>query len=930
MEDVGESAQAVSTRPLPSGTVTFLFSDIEGSTQRWETHRQKMQEALQRHDTRLREQIELHGGAVFKTVGDAFYAVFTTAADAIAAALDAQRALVREDWSAVEGLRVRMAIHTGATDERGGDYFGSTVNRVARLLAIGHGGQIIVSGVTADLVQGQMPSQTTLHDLGAHRLKDLAYPEQVYQVLAPDLPREFPPLRSLGTLPNNLPLQLTSFVGRDEELAEIEDLLSKSRLVTIVGSGGVGKSRTSLQVAADRLDAYPDGVWFVELASITDPELIATSLATALGVSVAPTQRPIDAVLAELTDRTALLIFDNCEHLVAHAATVIDTILRHCPHVTILASSREGLGIAGESVYRMPSLRVPGVEEPVTAASALQYGAMALFTERAAAVSNFTITDANATIVADVCRRLDGIALAIELAAPRLKVLSVDELDKRLSDRFRILTGGSRNALPRQQTLRALIDWSYDLLDDSEKTLFRRIGVFVDGFTLEAMTAVCADERIEAWDAVDLLQSLVEKSLVVAEIGDAEQRYRLLESTRQYALERLARSGENELFSRQHAAYFLHLAQRSEADYPTRANAEWRATYQPELGNFRTAIDWALSDRGDVEMAALLVGALTRLWRETSLDPEGLRACEAVLQNLAERSDSEIAAPVWLGTATLLANLYLMTRRLDAAQRALRLYETIGDDLRIADSLREFGDTLRQLGRAEEALGPLTRSLELSRRHGDRYRIAVALGRLALPYFYLGDVDAARTAVEEARRIFQSQGRDRNVIVLSLNLGEIEASDNNFERAVEIARDALSQTSATRFVAERSTLLSNLSGYLLALGRLAEATAVIRESITATRERQETILLAVSLQRASYIGLTRAENAHDAVRVLAYVDATFEALGSIREPLEQREYDRLKTLLRELISDDEMESLTLAGRSMEENEAIATALALLD
>ncbi|HZZ65501.1 MAG TPA: adenylate/guanylate cyclase domain-containing protein, partial [Candidatus Baltobacteraceae bacterium] len=456
--------QATAPPRLPSGTVTFVFSDIEGSTQRWETHRLAMQEAVQRHDVLMREAIEQRGGAVFKTVGDAFYAVFATAADAIAAALSAQRSLQAEDWSAIDGLRVRTSIHTGVADERGGDYFGSTVNRVARLLAIAHGGQIIVSGVTADLVQGQMPSQTTLHDLGAHRLKDLAYPEQVYQVLAPDLQRDFPPLRSLGALPNNLPLQLTSFVGRDEELAEIQELLSKTRLVTIVGSGGVGKSRTSLQVAADRLDAYPGGVWFVELAPLTDAELIATTVSTVLGVSVAPTQRPIDAVLIELRERTALLIFDNCEHLVAQTAAIVDAILHHCPHVTILTSSREGLGIAGESVYRMPSLRVPVAGDGITAASALQYGAVALFAERAAAVSNFFLTDGNAAIVADVCRRLDGIALAIELAAPRLKVFSVDELDKRLSDRFRILTGGNRSALPRQQTLRALIDWSYDLL----------------------------------------------------------------------------------------------------------------------------------------------------------------------------------------------------------------------------------------------------------------------------------------------------------------------------------------------------------------------------------------------------------------------------------------------------------------------------------
>lgn len=926
---MSEPLQATAAPRLPSGTVTFLFSDIEGSAQRWETHRVAMQEALQRHDALMRAAIERRNGAVFKTVGDAFYAVFTTAADAIAASVEAQRALQAEDWSAIGGMRVRISIHTGAADERGGDYFGATVNRVARLLAIAHGGQIIVSGVTADLVQGQMPSQTTLHDLGAHRLKDLAYPEQVYQVLAPDLQREFPPLRSLGALPNNLPLQLSSFVGRDEELAEIQGLLSKARLVTIVGSGGVGKSRTSLQVAADRLDAYPDGVWFVELAPLTDPELIATTVATVLGASVAPTQRPIDAVLIELRERTALLIFDNCEHLVAQTAEVVDAILHHCSHVTILASSREGLGIAGESVYRMPSLRVPIAGEAITAASANGYGAVALFAERAAAVSNFSLTDANAAIVADVCRRLDGIALAIELAAPRLKVFSVDELDKRLSDRFRILTGGSRSALPRQQTLRALIDWSYDLLSDNEKALFRRLGIFVGGFTLEAMTAVCVDERIEAWDAVDLLQSLVEKSLVVAEIGDAEQRYRLLESTRQYALDRLTREGENDVFGRRHAVYYLELARRCDSDFVTNAYYGWRATYEPELDNFRAAFEWAVGERGDVEIAAQFVGALARLWREVSVEREGLRACETVISILGPSAESEIAAPLWLGLATLCGNLFLKTRRLDAAQRALRLYEAIGDEIRTADSLLQVGDTLRQLNRAQDALEPLGRALDLARRRGDRYRTADALGRLSLPQYYLGNIETARATAEEARRILQSLGRDRAVLVLTLNLAELEASNGHFENALDLGQQALSQTSATSFGAERSTLLANLSGYLLALQRKDEAIAFIRESMVASRERQEAILFSVSLQRAALIACGQGQDS-EAARLIGFVDGTFEAQGSMREPVEQGEYERLTAALRERLGEDQAKALSAAGRSLSQNEVLTLASSVLD
>lgn len=926
---VKDRVEAVAHRVLPSGTLTFLFSDIEGSTYRWETHREAMQQALQRHDSLVREAIETHHGAVFKTVGDAFYAAFATAPDAVEAAIACERALASENWDAVDGLRIRVAVHTGVADERDGDYFGPAVNRVARLLAIGHGGQILASGVTADLVQGLMPPQSTLHDLGAHRLKDLAYPEQVYQVLAPGLQREFPPLRSLAAFPNNLPLQLTSFVGRDEELAEIQRLLSKSRLVTIVGSGGVGKTRASLQVAADRLETYADGAWLIELAPLTDPELVATTVANTLNIPLAPTQPALDAIVADLRQRNSLLIFDNCEHLVSHAAAVVDAILRQCPDVTILATSREGLGIAGESVYRMPSLRVPDPEMTIDAASAAHYGAMTLFAERAAAVSNFTITDANAAIVADVCRRLDGIALAIELAAPRLKVLSVDELDKRLNDRFRVLTGGSRNVLPRQQTLRALIDWSYDLLSDAEKTLFRRLGIFVGGFTLDAMSAICTDERIEAWEAVDLLQSLVEKSLVVAEISDAEQRYGLLESTRQYALDRLARSGEDRAFGRRHARYFLQLAQRCDAEYATDAYEGWLARYTPELDNFRAVVDWSLGESGDVEIAALITGALTRLWRESSLENEGIRACEAAVKRLGDDRDADFTASLWLGLANLYSNLFLKTSRMEVAQRALRLYEARGDEIGVLDSLMQVGDTLRQLQRPQEALVPLRRALDLARRHNDRYRTASSLGRLALALFYLGEIDAARAVSEEARPIFQMLGRIHDVIILTLNLAELEAYTGNIERAVVLARELLAQTNTMNFGSQRSTLLCNLSGYLLALERFDECASVTRDAIRATRDRQEAVMLAVCLQRAAYIGLDFG-HAADSVRLLAYVDAMLEALGTMREPIEQREYELLTRAFHEAIDDEQRAVLNDAGRTMSEAEALACAYAMLD
>ncbi len=528
-------------------TLTFMFSDIEGSTQRWERDDAAMADAVRRHDELVRVAIESCGGRVFKTVGDAFCATFDEPAAAVAACLNAQRRLEVEDFSAVDGLHVRMALHTGGAVERGGDYFGPTVNRVARLLAIGHGGQVLLSGVTSDLVLDALPELATLADMGSHRLKDLSRPEQVYQLLAPDLRRDFPALRSLGLFPNNLPLESTPFVGRDGEVAEVAALLAAHRIVTLVGSGGVGKTRVSLHVAAQVLEQHRDGVWVVELAPVSEGGFIPEAVAAALSFRLSSNVDPLTSVIASLRPLRALLVLDNCEHLVADAAAVVAAIVRSCPDIRVLATSRQGLGISGEAIYRMPSLPFPSEEErpTITAATARSYAAVELFVTRAeSADARFALTDENAPIVAEICRRLDGIALAIELAAARVKILSPAQLQRRLGERFRVLTGGSRDALPRQQTLHAMISWSYDLLAENERALLNRLAIFSGGWTIEAAEAVASADGIDALEVCDLLSSLVDKSLVSTELGERDTRYRLLESTRSYTLEKLRASGE--------------------------------------------------------------------------------------------------------------------------------------------------------------------------------------------------------------------------------------------------------------------------------------------------------------------------------------------------------------------------------------------------
>src|SRR5581483_10883580 len=522
----------------PTGTITFLFTDIEGSSQLWERHPEAMRLALAKHDTILREACETRGGFVFKTIGDAFCVAFDTAHTAFIAALEAQRLLNGESWDQTGPLKVRMALHTGPAEHRDRDYFGPALNRVSRLLAAAHGGQTLLSLPTEELVRDQLPDGVRLRDLGERRLRDLTRPERIYQLVADDLPSEFPSLRSLESVPNNLPAQLTTFVGREREMAEVKRLLNATHLLTLTGAGGTGKTRLSLQVAADVLEQFPDGVWLVEFATIDDPALVPELVAAALNVRQEPDQSLVITLTNFLRAKNVLLILDNCEHVVTACARLAETLLRASSNLRILASSREPLAIAGETAWPLPALSLPeeywrnirGGDDAIERLA--QFESVRLFIDRArAARPAFILTNENVITVAQICSRLDGIPLAIELAAARVKVLSLSQIAERLDDRFRLLTSGSRTALPRQQTLRALIDWSYDLLSESERKLLQRLSVFARGRTLEAIEAVCSGEGIEDFEIVDLLTQLVDKSLVSVEKSPGkEARYYITES----------------------------------------------------------------------------------------------------------------------------------------------------------------------------------------------------------------------------------------------------------------------------------------------------------------------------------------------------------------------------------------------------------------
>ncbi|MEP7357510.1 MAG: adenylate/guanylate cyclase domain-containing protein, partial [Anaerolineales bacterium] len=542
---------------FPTGTVTFLFTDIEGSSQLWEQHPAAMGAALARHDALLQEVIAARGGHVFKMSGDGLHAAFAQASEAVAAALACQLVLNSTGWPGLpRPLAVRMSLHTGEAELRGGDYFGTTVNRVARLMALATGGQIVLSTAATELVRDQLPPGATLQDLGEHRLKDLVRPEHIYQLNSPDLPTNFPPLRALEVLPHNLPLQLTSFIGRERELAEVSRMLATTRLLTLTGPGGTGKTRLALQTATEVLETWPQGAWLVELAPLTDSALLPQAVATVLGVREQPGRPLLDALLDYLRLKQLLLLLDNCEHVISASAQLASRLLGACPQLKIVATSREALSVSGEAAYRVPSLALADVSTATPDALA-ESAAVRLFVERAQAVQpRFQLTDHNLLAVAQICQRLDGIPLAIELAAARVKVFSAEQIAARLDDRFRLLTGGSRTALPRQQTLQALIDWSCDLLSAPERAAWRQLSVFAGGFTFEAAEAVLGAE------ALDWLSHLVDKSLVVVEDYEVatQTRYRLLETIRQYGRDKLLEAGEASAVRDRHLAHYLRLA----------------------------------------------------------------------------------------------------------------------------------------------------------------------------------------------------------------------------------------------------------------------------------------------------------------------------------------------------------------------------------
>ena len=583
---------------LPMGTVTFLFTDLERSTVLWEQQTGSMHRALARHDELMLAAIDAGGGLVIKRTGDGFHAVFGTAPSALAAAVGAQHALEGELWGTVSPLRARMGLHTGVAEQRGDDYYGRVLNEAARLMDAGHGGQILVSRTTWELVRDSLPEGCELIDLGEHRLRGVTCPMGVGQVAHPDLPRRFPPLRLTETRTQDLPVQLTSFVGRDVELEALEKMmLAEVRLLTLTGCGGCGKTRLGLELARRVSASSNRSACFVDLAPVSDARAVASTIAGALGLRD-DGRRTLDQVVDHLADLETVLVLDNCEHLIAATADAAGALLTACATLTVIATSREALGVVGETPWRVPRLSVPepGRHNPE---ELREFEAVRLFVDRASRANTaFTFSSDNAPDIAEVCARLDGIPLAIELAAARVRMLSVRQIRDGLSNRFQLLTGGARTAVPRQQTLRASVDWSVDLLGDGERRLLARLSVFAGGFTLGAARAVATGGSVGDDEVLDVLTGLVDRSLVQTDDDPWVMRYSLLETIREHAAEQLLIAGEVDAIRDRHAAFFLELAETAEPLLEGRDQIQWAAVLEQERANLRTSIHWAVARSG--------------------------------------------------------------------------------------------------------------------------------------------------------------------------------------------------------------------------------------------------------------------------------------------------------------------------------------------
>jgi predicted ATPase/class 3 adenylate cyclase/DNA-binding XRE family transcriptional regulator len=937
------AATAAPAERPPSGTITFLFTDIEGSTQLWEQHPQVMPAALAHHDTILRTAIGFHAGVVVKTTGDGAHAAFATAPDALAAALAIGGALQAEEWGAIGALRVRMALHTGVAELRDGDYFGPALNRAARLLSAGHGGQILLSAAVWELARDHLPSNLELRDLGEHRLKDLSRPEHIFQLVAPDLMAAFPPLKTLESCRTNLPIQPTTLIGREQELAAIHAILHRAdvRLLTLTGPGGIGKTRLALQIAAEALDDFAQGAYVVNLAPISDPALVVATIAQTFGVKESGSRPLLESLKDELRKQQVLLLLDNFEQVLT-AAPQIAELLAGCPKLKLLITSREVLHIYGEHEFAVPPLALPNRHQLPPLDRLTQYDAVRLFIARARAVNaDFAVTNASAPAVAQICYRLDGLPLAIELAAARIKLFSPQALLARLQHRLALLTGGARDLPARHQTIRGAIDWSYNLLDPAEQALFARLSVFVGGCTLEAAETVCGADATLALEVADGVASLLDKSLLRLHAGaEGEPRFLMLETIREYALERLAARGEGEVLRERHFAHYLALAEAAEPHLHGAEQIVWAERLEVEHDNLRAALAWA-HEHGAADGSSIagadaelrLAGALFWFWDLRDYSSEGRRWLEGALARSSGSARTALRATALYGAGGLAANLSDFVAVRAKLAESVAIWREVGDKRGLAlalSSSTSLGWATLKEGRVADARALIAEGVALWREIGDKWGLAWALWALSAAVRREAPT-SARPIAEESMALFREVGDRCGLIFPLWQLATVARVEGDHPRAAALIEESLALGRELGAKTLIFMALQSLGEVMQDQGDYVRSLALYQESMTLAwpLEHKETIALCL-MGLGGVAGAVR--QPERAARLLSAAEILLDTVGLsvMAWPAVPANYDRYVAAARAQLDEATFGAAWAKGRAMTLDQVVADALSLGD
>lgn len=845
----------------PDGIVTFLFTDIEGSTRMAQQFPDKLQTELDKHHSILRESIQSNNGYIYEIIGDAFCAAFSGAKNAVISAIDIQRKLLSEKWEVVP-IKVRMGIHTGHIEWTGKRYIGYlTLARTHRVMSIAYGGQILLSNDSLNFfsneTKDQIAGNITFRDLGERRLKDLLKPERIYQVVSDGIESDFPPLKTLDARPNNLPVQSTSFVGRKSELKEIKELTGKVRLLTLLGPGGTGKTRLSIAAGENLIDDFSNGVWFVDLSIFSKPGFVVNAIAQSLKITEEKDKSIEQSLIEFIGKKQMLIILDNCEHLIDECARVTEKLLGHCSGLKIIATSREAFKIKGETIYILSTLSLPNPKTDKTLDILTQFESVRLFIDRALEVNpKFEVNNDNAPAISEICYQLEGIPLAIELAAARINVLSVEKILERLIDRFKLLTGGSRTSLPRQQTLRALVDWSYDLLSDDEKTLWNRLSIFKGGWDLNSAEEICSDEKINKDDILDLITNLAKKSIVIYD--EHKEKYRMLETLRQYGLENFKKSEDEKLFKKNHLLYFMSLAETLENGLNGSGQLVSLEKFESAHLNFQTAMSLSNFEENK-EFTVRLVIAMCRFWIVRGYLDLMNRLSEIAMQ-YSEDVDDIIRAKLLsaAGHVKRIFGEFKAARKL--YEESLSLRTAAGDKSGISDSYNSLGTNEMDIGDNKQALIYYELCLEQKRELNDKRGIAHSLNNIAFILVKVGEYKRARAMLEECLELRTGLDDKRGIAATLINLGyeayntgEFNRAEKYFERALIICRE----------LNDKQGIINcyiNLAGLAIDQGEIEQAQKILSDSIQISNEAGDNQSLAFSYQEAGHLEIEKGNN----------------------------------------------------------------------